>query len=40
MGMFLVAGYGFAGVCFEFGSWVWCWGWVLVLMMVGWWQQQ
>ena len=36
----LVAGYGFAGVCFEFGGWVWCWGWVPVLMMAGWWQQQ
>ena len=36
----VVAGYGFAGVCFEFGGWVWCWGWVLVLMMAGWWQRQ
>ena len=40
MGMVLVPVYGFAGVCFEFGSWVWCRGWVSMLMMVGWWQQQ
>ena len=21
----VVVGYGFAGFCFKFGSWVWCW---------------